>query len=75
MIDNATSKTVGGYISAKLKEARLAQDLTLFRLQEMTGIAACNLSRIENEQVCPRIDTLHAICKALGLEISFPLPV
>jgi transcriptional regulator with XRE-family HTH domain len=53
-----------------LKKAREAKGITLRHLEELTGIAHANLSKIESGKTDPRLSTLRTICNALGLTIE-----
>jgi DNA-binding phage protein len=55
---------------ARLKEARIAKQLTLEQVSQRSGIGKANLSRLENEDSPnPTIDTVLRISEAIGLEI------
>ena len=55
---------------ARLKEARLAKQLTLEQVGERTGIGKANLSRLENEKAPnPTMDTVLRISEAIGCEV------
>jgi predicted transcriptional regulator len=56
-----------------LVEARTEQGLTQKELAERTGIKQPNISRLENGQCSPTVDTLTALARGLGkeLKISF----
>lgn len=66
---------VGGVIADEIKREREKRGWTLYKLAEKSGIPAGNLHRIENGLSCPRIDTVQRICRALKMEISFPLKI
>lgn len=75
MEKNRTKLLVGDRVAEIIKEERERQGLSLYRLAEKSGIPASNLHRIEKGLVCPRIDTVHAICVALDLEIQLPIQI
>jgi DNA-binding phage protein len=55
---------------ARLKEARIAKQLTLEQVSERSGIGKANLSRLENEDSPnPTIDTVLRIADAIGFEV------
>jgi transcriptional regulator with XRE-family HTH domain len=54
-------------IGANIRAARQAAGMTLEDLEEATGIAKPNLSRIENDHVTPRIPTISRIANGLGV--------
>ena len=53
-----------------LRRARLRQGLTLEDLARMTGIAAPNLSRLEQGRVDARLSTITRVARALGLRMA-----
>lgn len=57
-------------IGAKLRETRLAQQITLSELGEATGLSVGALSRIERDQMSPSVATLVSICQVLSLPIG-----
>jgi DNA-binding phage protein len=55
---------------ARLRDARIAKQLTLEQVSALSGIGKANLSRLENEESPnPTIDTVLRISEAIGLEI------
>ncbi len=61
---------IGAFIGATLRRERLAQHLTMNDVAELSAISAGMLSRIENAQTMPSLDTLERVCRALGLSLS-----
>jgi transcriptional regulator with XRE-family HTH domain len=59
-------------IGSKLRTERERAGLSLRDLAERTGgvVSYAALSMIENDQREPRLDTLHALAKALRLTIA-----
>jgi transcriptional regulator with XRE-family HTH domain len=53
-------------VGGRIREIRQARGLTLDALAAKCGIAKPNLSRIENDKVTPKFETLRAIAAALG---------
>lgn len=51
-------------------EARQEKNLTLRRLEKLTGISRTTLSFIENEKISPRMCQLEKIATALNVEIT-----
>ncbi len=52
-----------------IRSERRKQGLTLEQLAAHTGIAASNLSRLEQGRVDPRLSTIERVVRGLGLEI------
>ncbi len=61
---------LGSYVGASLKRQRQAQRLTIHDVAELAGISRGMLSRIENGQATPSLDTLARVCQAVGLSLS-----
>lgn len=61
---------VADYIGHKVKETRLQFGLTLAELADTAGISRGMLSKIENGQTMPGLDTLFRISNALGVSMS-----
>lgn len=53
----------------RLKELRIARDLTLKGVAERCGLSVSYLSDIERGRTTPTLNTLEAIAQALGLSI------
>src|SRR3954470_19769132 len=53
-----------------LKKARKDAELTLQQLSEKSGIAVETISRLENGQRKPQVNTLTKIAKALDIPLS-----
>lgn len=66
----ALATSLGGYVGASLKRQRQVQRLTLQDVAELSGISSGMLSRIENGQATPSLDTLARVCQAVGLSLS-----
>ncbi len=58
------------YLAAKLRQERQSQGLKIIDVAQLAGISQGMLSRIENAQVSTSLETLHKVCKALGLHLS-----
>ena len=58
------------FVGIELKKNRLAQHLTIQDVSELSGISRGMLSRIENGQATPSLDTLFRLSKTLGITIS-----
>lgn len=56
-------------IASQLKVARNAAGLSQRQLTAMTGLQQAQLSKIENGTVDPRLSSLQALGRALGLEL------
>jgi transcriptional regulator with XRE-family HTH domain len=60
----------GPRIGARLKHARLLNQLRLKDVAEKAGCSESMLSKIENERAVPSLTTLHRLCKSLNLSVS-----
>ena len=58
------------YIGKIIHNARKKQSLTIADIAEQSGISRGMLSKIENGQVSPSLDSLQKIARALGVPIS-----
>ena len=54
-------------IGERIREMRKWRGLTLDALAAKCGIAKPNLSRLENDKVTPKLDTIKAVATALGI--------
>jgi DNA-binding XRE family transcriptional regulator len=54
-------------VGARIREIREARGLTLDALAARCGIAKPNLSRLENDKVTPKVETLRAVAAALNV--------
>lgn len=54
-------------VGKRIREIREARGLTLDALAAKCGIAKPNLSRLENDKVTPRLETLRAVAAGLGI--------
>lgn len=54
----------------ELSEARLAQGLSQEQLAVQAGVTREYISKLENGRSSPTVDTLLAICSALGIKAS-----
>lgn len=59
------------FIGGSIRELRLARDITLSQLAEMTGLSVSFISKIERNQASPSIRALFDISRALGVTISW----
>ena len=57
-------------IKILIKEARLAQNMSLATLSKLSGISKGHLSKIEREEREPKIGTLIQIARALKVDIK-----
>lgn len=57
-------------LAARLRELRVAKDLSLQDLAERSGVSRATLSRIENGEVSPTAETLGALASAYAMTIS-----
>ncbi len=64
-------KSNESYIKAfgkHLRETRLAKDLTCEKLEELTGIDAKQISRLERGERSPTLTTIFYLAEGLGVE-------
>ncbi|MCJ0930007.1 XRE family transcriptional regulator [Virgibacillus halodenitrificans] len=54
----------------KIKNLRVAQNLSLKQLSEKSGVSVSMISQIERNKTDPTLTTLYKICKGLGVSIS-----
>ena len=60
------NKTIGN----KIRDARKMRNYSQENLGDKAGVSQQHLSRIENDNVCPTIDTLLKLAKALNVSIT-----
>ena len=58
------------YIGTKLNQIRTREALTQRDLSERTGLTIATISRIEQNQVEPRLSTVRKLANALGVHPS-----
>jgi transcriptional regulator with XRE-family HTH domain len=58
------------YIGTKLNQLRTQEALTQRDLSERTGLTIATISRIEQNQVEPRLSTVRRLAEALGVHPS-----
>ena len=58
------------HISDRLREARIAKNLSQRELSKLAGVPQAHISRIESNQVDLRLSSLAAIANALDLEVA-----
>ncbi len=61
---------LGSFVGAALKKQRQVQRLTIQDVADLAGISRGMLSRIENGQATPSLDTLARVCQAVNLSLS-----
>jgi transcriptional regulator with XRE-family HTH domain len=61
---------LGSFVGGALKKQRQTQRLTIQEVAELAGISRGMLSRIENGQATPSLDTLARVCQAVRLTLS-----
>ncbi len=61
---------LGSYVGATLKNQRQQQRLTIQDIAALSGISRGMLSRIENGQAMPSLDTLARVCQAMGVSLA-----
>lgn len=66
----ANPAALGAYIGAVLKRTRQQQHLTIQDVAELASVSRGMLSRIENGQATPSLDTLTRLTAALGLTMT-----
>ena len=57
-------------LSAKLRDARIAMDLSQDGLAQEAGLERKTINRIENGHFSPSVDSLFRLCKALEVTPS-----
>lgn len=57
-------------IGSKIREIRIAQGLSTYKLGDLSGVPRQNISDIENGRRAARIDTINSICLALGCSLE-----
>ncbi len=60
-------------VQAELIRARLECNMTQAELAEKSGIRQSNISRIENGNAIPRLDTLKALAGAMGKSLKISM--
>jgi transcriptional regulator with XRE-family HTH domain len=66
----ADPNELSAFIGTALKRHRLNQHLTMQDVAELSAISRGMLSRIENGQATPSLDTLQRISQALGVSLA-----
>ena len=56
-------------LGERVKQLRLAQNLTLEEASKLAGLARSTLSKIENEQVSPTFAVVSKLVAGLGIDI------
>jgi len=64
------SQSVGKQIGATVRRLRNSMGLTLGEIAKRSSISAAMLSRLENGDVSPSLETLAAVTAALGVPLS-----
>lgn len=57
------------YLSDRLRETRIAKNLSQRDLSKLAGVPQSHISRIESNQVDLRLSSLIALANALGLQM------
>lgn len=57
-------------IGALVRAKRIAKDISYREMQDLTGLSTRSIQQIENAENNYGIDTLAAVCKVLGLDIT-----
>ena len=68
--DLAQGEALSQFVGLELKQHRLNQHLTIQDVSELSGISRGMLSRIENGQATPSLDTLFRLSTTLGVSMS-----
>src|SRR5690606_16071375 len=58
------------FVSKRIREARMAANLTQEKVAELSGIPQSHISRLEKGQHSPTAKTLEKLAKAIGVPIS-----
>lgn len=67
---NASGQTLEQYLGATIRELRLRHRLTIADVAQMAGISRGMLSKLENGQASPSLETLSQLAAALGVTLS-----
>ena len=67
---DTSGRTLDQYIGNTVRQLRLRHGLTIADIAQMAGISRGMLSKIENGQTSPSLDTLAQIASALGVTLS-----
>lgn len=70
MSEESAPKAPLAAIAGALRRSREAADLSLTELARRAGVAKSTLSQLESAQGNPSLETLWALCHALGIPIS-----
>ena len=54
-----------------MKFRRIEKGYSQRDLAKITGIKQSAIARMEAKKICPRLDTILVICRALGLQLTF----
>ena len=60
-------------VQSELIRARLESNMTQAELAQKSGIRQSNISRIENGNAVPRLDTLKALAHAMGKNLKISM--
>lgn len=60
-------------VQAELIRARLESNMTQAELAQKSGIRQSNISRIENGNAVPRLDTLKVLARAMGKDLKITM--
>ncbi len=60
-------------VQAELIRARLESNMTQAELAQKSGIRQSNISRIENGNAVPRLDTLKVLAHAMGKSLKISM--
>ncbi len=67
---DTSGRTLDQYLGNTVRQLRLRHGLTIADIAQMAGISRGMLSKIENGQTSPSLDTLAQIASALGVTLS-----
>lgn len=73
MLDSGSSKDIADIaptLAAKIVARRRELGWTQTQLAERAGLKQAAIARLEKSGVIPRIDTLHAVARAMGLKLD-----
>lgn len=60
-------------VQAELIRARIECNMTQAELAEKSGVRQSNISRIENGNALPRLDTLETLATAMGKRVKISI--
>lgn len=69
----STERYEARYVGRVIRTIRESYGWTRYKLAHKAGVSEAHLAKIEDGGYCIRIDILNRLCKALDMEITFPI--